>query len=350
VGEFGVRIHLNERDREIRDRLLQQGFLPVERETYALFREFKGSSILSEFSPAVSTFWTGSFHELYRFIGGSLVTVFFFDGMEPYFEINRAREDAPLPTGGNATALPQISLRELIDTLYGIALGAGFPSLRVYGVEERFLGEYREIPGYETAVEYSDDHSEYVYKPADIVNLAGGINHKKHTHLNKFLGREDIEIKPMNNDNRRFFLDIEREWCGFQDCAACSAFAGCEYKALEIMADIYDDKYFRGLFGYVGGKASGYLIWEQREEGRAYLHFGKGLIQNFFAYLIYTLAKDELGGAASTESSGPSPRPLAVSLNLNEDMGKEGLRRFKKHLGVYEHLRKYLCTYKKCPA
>jgi hypothetical protein len=349
VDEFGIQLQLNERDRKVREKLLRQEFLPVGRETYPLFRDFKGSGLLSEFSPAVSTFWAGSFHELYRFIGGALVTVFFFNGMEPYFEINRLKE-VSLAAGGNS-AVPFFSLRELIDVLYGIALDAGLPSLRVYAVEERFLEEYKGIPGYRIAVEYSDDHSEYVYKPADIVNLAGGINHKKHTHLNKFIGRDDIEIKPMNNNNRRLFLDIEREWCGFQDCTACSAFAGCEYKALEIMADIYDDEYFRGLFGYVKGKASGYLIWEQREEGRAYLHFGKGLVQNFFAYLIYILAKDELGGAVPAAGSGiPSLCPAAVSLNLNEDMGKEGLRRFKKHLGIYKHWRKYLCTYKKCPA
>lgn len=344
MDEFGIRLQLNERDRGVREKLLRQGFLPVGRETYPLFRDFKGGGLLSELSPAVSTFWAGSFHELYRFIGGALVTVFFFDGAEPYFEINRPKE---APAAGSNPALP---LRELIDALYGIALDAGLPSLRVYAVEERFLEEYKGIPGYRISAEYSDDHSEYVYKPADIVNLAGGINHKKHTHLNKFIGRDDIEIRPMNNGNRRLFLDIEREWCAFQDCAVCSAFAGCEYKALEIMADIYDDEYFRGLFGYVKGKASGYLIWEQREEeGLAYLHFGKGLIQNFFAYLIYLLAKDELGGALAA-GSGIPPGNGTVSLNLNEDMGKEGLRRFKKHLGIYNHWRKYLCTYKKCPA
>jgi hypothetical protein len=349
VGEFGIQLQLNEGDREVRDRLLRRGFLPVGRETYPLFRDFKGGSLLSELSPAVSTFWTGSFHELYRFIGGALVTVFFFNGMEPYFEINRAREDLSPAPGGNPAVSPS-SLKDLVDALYDIALGAGLPSLRVYAVEERFLEEYRAIPGYEVAAEYSDDHSEYVYKPADIVNLTGGINHKKHTHLNKFFGRNDIEIKPMNNDNRRLFLDIEREWCGFQDCVTCGSFAGCEYKALEIMADIYDDEHFHGLFGYAGGKASGYLVWERREEGRAYLHFGKGLIRNFFAYLIYILAKDELGGAVPGGGAGtPAGRPAAVSLNLNEDMGKEGLRQFKRHLGIYEHYRKYLCVYKKCP-
>jgi hypothetical protein len=332
MSEFGVQLRLNERDHAVRDKLLRQGFLPVGPESYPLFRDFKGTSLLSELTPAVSTFWTNSFYQLYRFINGALVTVFFFDGLEPYFEINRSGNDASDPAAAS-------SLKALVDTLYGLALGAGLPSLRVYAVEERFLEEFRGIPGYEVGAEYSDDHSEYVYKPADIVNLAGGINHKKHTHLNKFLGREDIEIKPMDQGNLRLFLDVEREWCGFQDCAVCSAFAGCEYKALEIMADIYDDPCFHGLFGYVGGKVSGYLIWERRENGRAYLHFGKGLFQNFFVYLIYVLAKDELGG------SDP-----AVSLNLNEDMGKEGLRRFKKHLGIYEHWRKYLCVYKRCPA
>jgi hypothetical protein len=293
-----------------------------------LFRDFRGGGLLSELTPAVSTFWAGSFHELYRFIGGALVTVFFFEGMEPYFEINRAREES-------------FSLEGLIDLLYESARAAGLPSLRVYAVEERFLEEYRNIPGYQVAAEYSDNHSEYVYRPADIADLAGGINHRKHTHLNKFFGRDDIEIRPMNRDNRLLFLDIEREWCGSQDCVSCSAFAGCEYRALEIMAEIYDDEYFHGLFGYAGGRASGYLVWEQREEGRAYLHFGKGLIRNFFVYLIYRLAKDELG------APGASLRPPAVSLNLNEDMGKEGLRQFKRHLGIYEHWRKYLCTYTK---
>jgi hypothetical protein len=179
-----------------------------------------------------------------------------------------------------------------------------------------------------------------VYKPADIVNLGGSVNHKKHTHRNKFLDRSDITLVPMTNDNRRLALEVEREWCGGQDCAVCGAFAGCELRALEIMGDMYDDRYFHGFFGYAGDKLSGYLIWEQRDQGRAYLHFGKGTIQNFFVYLIYLLAKNELGG----DGSGGSAVKL---LNINEDMGKDGLRRFKKHLGVYEQWRKYLCTYVK---
>jgi hypothetical protein len=301
----------------------------VDLKSYPLFRDFSGAAVLSELTPAVSTFWTLSFNELYRIIDGCLVTVFFFDGMEPYFELN-------LP-GGAGTG----SVKQIIDTLYELARGAGLPNLRLYAVEERFLETFTRVPGYTVASEYSDDHSEYVYKPADIVNLGGSVNHKKHTHLNKFLNRDDITLVPMTNDNRRLFLEVERTWCGGQDCAACSAFAGCELRALEIMGDIYDDRCFHGFFGYAGDTLSGYLVWEQRDQGRAYLHFGKGTIQNFFVYLIYLLAKNDLGGDSGN---------AVQLLNINEDMGKEGLRRFKRHLGVYEQWRKYLCVFEKTGA
>jgi hypothetical protein len=313
---------LTARDSQVRDFLLQQGFLPAGAASYPLFRDFEDAGRLSELTPTVSTIWALSFNEVYKLIEGHLVTAFFFEGMEPYFEINRPRS--------NTTA---ILLKQVIDTLYGLAIGAGLPDLRVYAVEETFLEEFKNIEGYEVSAEYSDDHSEYAYRPADIVNLAGGVNHKKNTHLNKFIGREGITFTPMTNENHRLCLDIEKEWCTHQDCAVCGAFAGCELKALEIMADIYDDHFYEGLFGYVDGARAGFIIWEKRNHGRAYLHFGKGNIQNFFVYLIYILARDKLPGIEF--------------LNINEDMGKEGLRRFKKHLGAHELWRKYLCAFVK---
>jgi hypothetical protein len=321
---------LTARDAAVRDFLLQQGFLPAGPESYPLFRDFKGTGRLSELTPTVSTIWSLSFHEVYKLIEGYLITVFFFEGMEPYFEINRPRsntvENARDMDGGAV-----ILLKQVIETLYGFAIGAGLPELRVYAVEENFLEEFKNIEGYAVSAEYSDDHSEYAYRPADIVNLSGGVNHKKSTHLNKFIGRDGVAFTPMTNENHRLCLDIEKEWCTHQDCAVCSAFAGCELKALEIMADIYDDNFYEGLFGYVDGALAGFIIWEKRNENRAYLHFGKGNIQNFFAYLIYILAKEKLSGIEF--------------LNINEDMGKEGLRRFKKHLGAHELWRKYLCTF-----
>ncbi|GHT56312.1 hypothetical protein FACS1894109_04860 [Spirochaetia bacterium] len=314
---------LTARDSQVRDFLLQQGFLPAGAESYPLFRDFEGAGRLSELTPTVSTIWALSFNEVYKLIEGHLVTAFFFEGMEPYFEIKAPRS--------NTTA---ILLKQVIDTLYDFAITAGLPELRVYAVEESFLEEFKNIEGYEVSAEYSDDHSEYAYRPADIVNLSGGVNHKKNTHLNKFIGREGITFTPMTNENHRLCLDVEKEWCTHQDCAECSAFAGCELKALEIMADIYDDHFYEGLFGYVDGALAGFIIWEKRNEGRAYLHFGKGNIQNFFVYLIYILAKEKL------------PEEIEF-LNINEDMGKEGLRRFKKHLGAHELWRKYLCIFVK---
>jgi hypothetical protein len=322
-----------------------RGFLPAGPESYPLFRDFKGSAFLSELTPAVSTFWALSFNELYRIIDGCLVTVFFFEGMEPYFEVTLPMD---FHRGEDSAAVRRDRLKGLIETLYGLALGAAMPKLRLYAVEERFLEQFTGINGFTVEAGYSDDHSEYVYKPADIADLSGGVNHRKHGHLNKFLDRPDITLIPLDNNNRRLFFDVEREWCASQDCALCSVFAGCELRALEIMGEIYDERYFHGLLAYTGDKLSGYLLWEQREENRAYLHFGKGTIQNLFVYLIYILARDKLGGGDPAAAGTALPAEGGVRLlNLNEDMGKEGLRRFKRHLGRYEHWRKYLCTYVK---
>ena len=68
-------------DKRARDYLMGRGFLPAGPESYPLFRDFKSPAVLSELTPAVSTFWTLSFNELYRIIDGCLVTVFFFEGM-----------------------------------------------------------------------------------------------------------------------------------------------------------------------------------------------------------------------------------------------------------------------------
>jgi hypothetical protein len=61
------------------------------------------------------------------------------------------------------------------------------------------------------------------------------------------------------------------------------------------------------------------------------LYFLKESIANFNMYLYYTVVKMYFSSVAC--------------LNNGHDMGKEGLRTFKKHLGAHELWRKYLCTF-----
>jgi hypothetical protein len=61
------------------------------------------------------------------------------------------------------------------------------------------------------------------------------------------------------------------------------------------------------------------------------VHFAKTNISDINACLYYTAVKDYFSDTKY--------------FNLGWDMGKTGLRMFKSHLGTYEYLRKYLCTF-----
>jgi hypothetical protein len=124
---------------------------------------------------------------------------------------------------------------------------------------------------------------------------------------------------------------VQNQWCAPKDCAVCASFAGCEKTAVEIMTAIFDEKIHRGLLLYCKEAPTGYVICEKKSANLTYLYFGKSIVQDYFVYLIYMIAKMYYADVKY--------------LNINEDMGSPGLRMFKSHIGVHELWRKYLCTY-----
>ena len=80
-------------------------------------------------------------------------------------------------------------------------------------------------------------------------------------------------------------------------------------------------------------KPAGYIISEKISDKINFLYFGKSIIQDGFLFLIYKMYSDYI---TNTEY-----------MNINEDMGHEGLRKFKKMLSPYELWIKYMITYSK---
>jgi hypothetical protein len=220
-----------------------------------------------------------------------------------------------------------------VDILYGLCREAGLPFLRIKFIENRFLKEYEELEGYRIKTEFFEDDNEYAFFTKGIVELSGGINLNKRTRIKKFLNDGHISIVPMTNENIRLCFEIEEKWCEGRDFAFCRSFTGCEKEAMAIMAEIFDDRIYTGLFGYYDGVPVGYVISEKRNSELSFLYFGKALIKDLFVYLIYLLVKTHLADT--------------VYMNMNEDMGNPGLRTFKRHLGVHELWRKNSCTFTK---
>ncbi|MDR3193141.1 MAG: phosphatidylglycerol lysyltransferase domain-containing protein [Treponema sp.] len=317
---------------------LRNGFLPLGRESYAVFKHYDtGIRQFHELTATVSTIWAFGFHAVYRIIGGFLCSVWFYGGGDVYVYLQPPPDglSAVKPAAGDNAASRRKTLGDLIETFYSAIRDAGLPSLRIWAVDESLLAELREtLAGlYKLDSEYSAGFSEYVYRVRDILAWDGGINLNKRNSLKRCFNTPGVSVRPLSGEHFPACFEVEDEWCRHQDCEVCRAFAGCGKEALKNMEEIFDESVYRGLVLYLNDEPAGYAIWEilgPPGARTAYVYFAKANITNFNVFLYWTMAKDYLDGVEY--------------LNNGYDMGKPGLRGFKKHLSVHAMMGKYLCT------
>jgi hypothetical protein len=295
---------------------LHKGFVPVDKASYPLFKRYEGDTRLFDMTATVSIVWGPPRNAIYKNLLGYLCSLWFYPDGSAYFCVQHAG--------------PVASLQQLIDTLYGLSHEAGL-SVAINYIEERFLAAYQTVQGYDISSTYDDDLSEYAYRPQDILALSGKINANKRTGLNKFLAAPNVSILPISSKNIHICSELEKVWCSRQDCSLCESFGGCNKKVWEDMVDIFDDHIYGGIVGYIDTTPLGYVLWEKIHEKIVFVYFAKANIPHFNMYLYYRGTKMYLSEVEY--------------INIGGDMGKEGLRTFKKHLGAHELWRKYQCTF-----
>jgi hypothetical protein len=310
---------MNDKYAHARDLLVKEGFIPLDSKSYPVLRNYNHCSLLQGKSATMFVTWYWNYFGLYKIIDECLCSVFFYEGRDIYWTIHRPQENAAYP------------LQPIINTLYELCKKTGFPFLQIKFIDEHLLTEYESVQGYTLQTTWSIDNSEYAYRTKDLANLAGPHNCNKKRRIKKFLNMNDISIHPITNENVRFCLEIEDEWCSHQDCSLCGSFIGCEKKALEMMLDIFDDTIHTGLFFYCGEKRTGYIISEKISKKLGFLSFGKSIVDDGLVYLIYTMCENYLTDIEY--------------INVDEDMGHQGLRNFKRLLGSHELWHKYIVTY-----
>ncbi|MDR0402704.1 MAG: phosphatidylglycerol lysyltransferase domain-containing protein [Treponema sp.] len=303
------------------------GFGPVGKDSFPLFQNFRQDSGLIDLSPTLINTWGSSWNSLYKQIAGQLCVVWFCDG-NPYHQ--------GLPfyfTVVKAESAGAAELKEAIDTLYELVRNAGVSSLVIESIDTAWLDLFRSAPGYDIQYGYTDDHSEYAYKTADFLELAGTVNKNKRERIGKVLKTPGLSVRDLTRENAGEVLELERRWCEGKDCSVCGSYAGCEKKALETAALLYDESVYKGLLLYSGGEAIGYGIGEKKDRKTAFAYFAKGLRQDYFLYVLYMMTKMYFTDIEY--------------INLGEDMGNPGIRMFKSHVGRFEYWRKYHCSYSK---
>jgi hypothetical protein len=300
----------------IRTYFLDHGFLPVGAESYDLFSRYEDGNMLQEKSAVIACTWALSSGALYTIIEDWLCCVFFFDIRPPYFVLHQ---------GGSS-----VSLQHIIDRLYRLSRKSGLKDFRVECIEKKFLKDYLFIDGYEKKVSFLEQDNEYAYKTKDLINLTGRLNYKKRNTCKRFSEMADFSVVPLNKNNFSLCHDVEKNWCREHDCAYCRSFYGCEKEALELMAEIFDESRHFGLVAVAEGKPTGYIICQKMGGALAFVYFGKGNLQQLYAYLIHKTFAEYVH---------------AEYMNISDDLGMKGLRTFKKELSRHELWVRYSCTY-----
>jgi hypothetical protein len=309
----------------IRTHFLNHGFLPVGTDAYDLFSRYEDGNILQEKSAVIACAWALSSRALYAVLEDWLCCVFFFDIRTPYFVLYRGQSSVPL--------------QRIIDKLYILSMESGLKEFRVECIERRLLKDYLLVGGYEKKVSCLERDNEYVYKTDELLNLTGRFNYKKRTTCKKFSKMTDLSIVPVNKSNFALCREVEKTWCEEHDCAHCRSFYGCEKEALELMAEIFDENRHFGLVAVAKDRPAGYTICQKINESLAFLYFGKGNMQQLYAYLIYKTFEKYV---------------QAECMNISDDLGMKGLRTFKNELSRHELWPRYSCVYSRefgtCPA
>jgi len=313
---------VNEKNKKIHSYLLNnESFFPIDTKSYPLLQKYNYGSLLQEKNITTYVAWQNTFFGLYKIINDCLCAVFFHEGRDIYWTIHRPKENAIYP------------LQPVIDILFEYCKKVSLPFLRIKFIDKDLVDEYEAVTGYTIQTAYYNNDREYAYKIKDLAELQGTANYYKRKRVKKLTENKDISVELITNNNVKLLPEIENEWCSLQDCSTCRAFYGCEKEAIEVLLEIFNDKIHHGLYIFDNNKPAGYIISEKISDKISFLYFGKSIIQDGFLFLIYKMYSEY-----TTDSE---------YMNINEDMGHEGLRKFKKMLSPYELWKKYMVTYSK---
>jgi hypothetical protein len=114
----------------------------------------------------------------------------------------------------------------------------GIPNPYLDRADTRLVVELSKQPEFQ--VQPVQAQFDYVYRTADLINLAGDKYHKKKNHINKFLRAYSFTYQPMQNAYLDQCLALADTWCGARHCAEDFGLAG-EWNAIKDIIYYYPE-------------------------------------------------------------------------------------------------------------
>lgn len=180
--------------------------------------------------------------------------------------------------------------------------------------------------------EASPNRFDYVYDMQEFLRMEGKANHERRRFLRRLFEAHKTECQQITKENASVCMDIMNDWCSRRECAQCTL--GCEKKVIQRAVDAFETLNLSGCMTKIDDTPMSFALAE-RIGDMVIIPFAKTamLLDGLTDYTFTQLCANRYNDAKT--------------LNLCEDEGVEGLRRFKRRLGQWDQIKKYQFVLKK---
>ncbi|UUM12548.1 phosphatidylglycerol lysyltransferase domain-containing protein [Clostridiaceae bacterium HFYG-1003] len=179
------------------------------------------------------------------------------------------------------------------------------------------------------------DNSEYLYSGEKLRTLSGKKMHSKKNHYNHFVKNQNYEIRPLKG-NTGAALAMTKRWLEGRE----SPYTLGELEGIRLAFEHLEALPVKGITVFVDGVCQAFTISEDLTEDAVLVHVEK--------------ASDEVNGLFTFVNSENQKinHPDAVTVNREQDLGIEGLRKAKlswKPIGMVDKFIVRLCSQTQTP-
>lgn len=219
------------------------------------------------------------------------------------------------------------------DTDWKRILGSKFSSPCIFiRIPEDLMSIWKNCGHGGMAIEEARGHWDYLYSVGELVELKGNRFHKKKNLLSQFMKTYKYDYIHLGHDIVEKALSMQEDWCTWRDCEASETLSSENRVIDKVLRSWYKLPGLKGVKGgavVVDGNIAAYTVAESLTDDTLLIHFEKGNQEYKGAYQAINRMFLEHNGTGYK------------TVNREQDLDDEGLRKAKLSYNPVDFLRKY---------
>ncbi len=178
-------------------------------------------------------------------------------------------------------------------------------------------------------IEASRDHFDYLYDFKALVDLRGNKFHKKKNLLNQFKKKYTYQFVPLDQDIADMAMALQEDWCTWRDCESSLSLSAENNAIKKVLIN------WNQLQNIIGGAIlveefiAAFTVAENLDKDTLLIHFEKGCPQ--YKGIYQAINNIFLSNIDETYQT----------VNREQDLGDDGLRKAKESYHPIDFLKKY---------